>query len=45
VISMEELTKSELYTFELLVDEDERTLIELLNRKVKAQNIRKGVAA
>ena len=42
---MDELTKMELLTFELLVDDDIKMLTELLNRKVKAQGIRRGVVS
>jgi hypothetical protein len=45
VIYVEGLTTMELLTYEILVDGDIKALTELLGRKVKAQGIRKGVAA
>lgn len=44
-IVTEELTKTGLLIYELLIDDDTQMLTVLLNRKIKAQMIRKGVAS
>jgi hypothetical protein len=42
---MDMLTKAEQLNYEMLIDDDINMLIVLLKRKIRAQGIRKGVAA